>query len=60
MTDGHVGALAVIGKTPLIELRRVVPAGAGRVLAKLEMANPTGAQRSGKRASTLSQSCRNR
>src|SRR5579863_3371177 len=34
------GALAAIGNTPLIELRRVVPRGAARVLVKLEWANP--------------------
>jgi cysteine synthase len=34
--------LAAIGNTPLIELRRVVPAGSARVVAKLESANPTG------------------
>jgi len=31
-----------IGNTPLIELRRVVPQGSARVVAKLESANPTG------------------
>lgn len=36
------GVLAGIGNTPLIELRRVVPRGAGHVLIKLESANPTG------------------
>jgi cysteine synthase A len=34
--------LAAIGNTPLVELRRVVPAGSARVVAKLESANPTG------------------
>ncbi len=34
-----------IGNTPLIELRRVVPPRAGRVLAKLETANPTGSMK---------------
>lgn len=37
--------LGGIGNTPLIELRRVVPAGAGRVVAKLEWANPTGSMK---------------
>ena len=41
MTD-VVGA---IGNTPLIELRKVVPPGAARVLAKLEWANPTGSMK---------------
>ncbi len=34
--------LSAIGNTPLVELRRVTPAGAGRVLLKLECYNPTG------------------
>jgi cysteine synthase A len=40
-----VGALAGIGSTPLIELEKVVPDGAARVLAKLEWANPTGSMK---------------
>lgn len=39
------GVLAGIGNTPLVELRRVVPRGAGRVLMKLEWANPTGSMK---------------
>lgn len=31
-----------IGRTPLVELRKVVPAGGARVVVKLEGANPTG------------------
>src|SRR6187402_3267208 len=34
--------LHAIGRTPLIRLRRVVPAGAADVLVKLEYFNPTG------------------
>ncbi|MEX0865042.1 MAG: cysteine synthase family protein [Acidimicrobiia bacterium] len=34
-----------MGSTPLVELRRVVPAGSARVLAKLEWANPTGSMK---------------
>jgi len=34
--------LAAIGDTPLVQLRRVVPPGSARVVAKLESANPTG------------------
>src|ERR671921_520554 len=34
--------LHAIGRTPLIRLRRVVPAGASDVLVKLEFYNPTG------------------
>jgi cysteine synthase len=37
--------LGAIGNTPLVELRRVVPAGAGRVVLKLESANPTGSMK---------------
>ncbi len=36
------GALGAVGRTPLVALRRVVPAGSGRVFVKLEQANPTG------------------
>jgi len=39
------GVLDAIGNTPLVELRRVVPAGAARVIAKLESANPTGSMK---------------
>jgi len=34
-----------IGHTPLIELQKIVPPGAGRVLVKLECANPTGSMK---------------
>jgi len=34
--------LDAVGNTPIVELRRVVPQGSARVLAKLEFANPTG------------------
>jgi cysteine synthase A len=37
--------LDAIGNTPLVELRRVVPAGSARVIAKLESANPTGSMK---------------
>lgn len=39
------GVLAAIGKTPMIELCRIVPAGAARVMMKLEAANPTGSMK---------------
>jgi cysteine synthase A len=39
------GVLGGIGNTPLVQLRNVVPRGAGRVLAKLEWANPTGSMK---------------
>ncbi|MFN2634326.1 MAG: PLP-dependent cysteine synthase family protein [Thermoanaerobaculia bacterium] len=37
--------LGGIGNTPLVELKKVVPRGAGRVVAKLEWANPTGSMK---------------
>jgi cysteine synthase len=40
-----VDILSSIGNTPLVELRRVVPRGAARVLVKLEWANPTGSMK---------------
>jgi len=39
-TSRHI--LDAIGQTPLIELRRIVPRGSARIVAKLESANPTG------------------
>jgi cysteine synthase len=37
--------LQAIGNTSLVELRRVVPPGAARILAKLEWENPTGSMK---------------
>ena len=37
--------LDAIGNTPLVELRRVVPAGSARIIANLESANPTGSMK---------------
>jgi len=37
--------LDAVGNTPIVELRRLVPAGSGRVLVKLEWANPTGSMK---------------
>jgi cysteine synthase len=37
--------LAAIGHTPLVQLRKVVPAGSARVVAKLESSNPTGSMK---------------
>ena len=47
MTDAGVSpsVLEAIGNTRLVELRRVVPEDAGRVLVKLESANPTGSMK---------------
>jgi cysteine synthase A len=42
---GDAGVLAGIGGTPLVEVRKVVPSGSARVLAKLELANPTGSMK---------------
>lgn len=44
-TATREGVLAGIGKTPLIELTKLVPTGSARVLAKLEWANPTGSMK---------------
>lgn len=41
----HSPALAAVGNTPLVELRRVVPAGCARVVVKLESANQTGSMK---------------
>ena len=37
--------LGSIGNTPIVQLRKVVPGGAARILAKLEWANPTGSMK---------------
>src|SRR5687767_7173465 len=42
MTSVASSILHAIGNTPLVQLTRVVPAGAGEVLVKLESTNPTG------------------
>ena len=39
------GILSAIGDTPLVELKRIAPAGAARIVAKLESANPTGSMK---------------
>lgn len=41
----RAGILAAIGNTPLVELGRVVPRGAARIVAKFEPANPTGSMK---------------
>lgn len=41
--NAHI--LDAIGNTPLIELRRIVPKGSARIVAKLESANPTGSMK---------------
>jgi len=37
--------LDAIGNTPLVQLKKIVPPGSARVLAKLEFANPTGSMK---------------
>jgi cysteine synthase A len=37
--------LSAIGNTPLVQLRRLVPPGSARVVAKLESSNPTGSMK---------------
>ncbi|MBM3319712.1 MAG: cysteine synthase family protein [Candidatus Eisenbacteria bacterium] len=39
------GVIESVGRTPLVELRRVVPRGSARVLLKLESHNPTGSMK---------------
>lgn len=43
MSDARI--LDAIGNTPLVELRRVVPPGSARVVAKMESTNPTGSMK---------------
>jgi len=43
-SDGN-NMLDAIGNTPIVELRRVVPGGCGRIFVKLESANPTGSMK---------------
>ena len=45
MIDNPTPVLAAIGNTPLVELRRMVPPGSARLVAKLESANPTGSMK---------------
>ena len=45
MTTSTHHVLNAIGNTPLIELQKVVPADSGRIVAKLEWANPTGSMK---------------
>ena len=43
--NGRRHILDAIGNTPLVELRRIVPKGSARIVAKLESANPTGSMK---------------
>ena len=38
----HASTIGTIGRTPIVQLQKVVPAGAAQVLVKLEYFNPTG------------------
>ncbi len=42
LSSTHSSVLEAIGNTPLIQLRRVAPAGGARLFIKLESYNPTG------------------
>jgi cysteine synthase A len=42
---GASGVLESIGNTPIVQLRKIVPPSAARILAKLEWANPTGSMK---------------
>ena len=37
--------LDAIGSTPLVEIRRLAPAGSARIFVKIEGANPTGSKK---------------
>src|SRR5262245_35402966 len=39
------GVLSTTGRTPLVELQHVVPAGSARIFVKLESMNPTGSMK---------------
>jgi cysteine synthase A len=41
----NTGIVGSVGRTPLVELHRVVPGGCARVLVKLESHNPTGSMK---------------
>lgn len=43
--DANESVVGSIGKTPLVELQRIVPPNCARIFAKLEWANPTGSMK---------------
>ena len=45
MTSRANFIIDAIGKTPLVELKNIVPAGSARIIAKMESANPTGSMK---------------
>src|SRR5690348_6166100 len=44
-TTSTLTVLNAIGNTPIVQLRRIVPSGSARILAKLEFTNPTGSMK---------------
>ncbi|HEY8226812.1 MAG TPA: cysteine synthase family protein [Pyrinomonadaceae bacterium] len=44
-TDNTGNVLDSIGNTPIVQLRRIVPRGSARILAKMEWTNPTGSMK---------------
>jgi len=42
LVRSYEAILDAIGNTPMVQLKRIVPHSSGRILAKLEFANPTG------------------
>ncbi len=45
MASGNISIRDSIGNTPMIALKKIVPANSARILAKLESANPTGSMK---------------
>lgn len=45
LVRGAGNVIESIGNTPLVEIRKIVPPGHARILAKLEWANPTGSMK---------------
>lgn len=45
MMELSTDVLGAIGNTPLVQLRKIVPIGSARIVAKLESANPTGSMK---------------
>lgn len=45
MNSGTNFIINAIGRTPLVELKNIVPANSARIVAKLESANPTGSMK---------------
>jgi cysteine synthase A len=43
--ERHLNIAGTVGNTPLVQLRRIVPAGSARIFIKLESSNPTGSMK---------------